>query len=112
MFSSMIALAAAAAAMQADPVNNARRAYSDCLRSYMRAQLEQRTEPAAFTTALPSQCTDRGAAFTAALVQRDARAGGGRARAEEDARMTMEDMRATTVEYYSDYHSNNTMPPN
>ena len=112
MFSSMIALVAAAAAMQADPVNNARRAYSDCLRSYMRAQLEQRVEPSAFESALSGQCTDRGAAFTAALIQRDSRAGGGRARAEEDARMTMEDMRATTAEYYADYHTNNTMPPN
>ena len=111
MFFSIMALAAAAASMQSDPVNNARRAYSDCLRTYMRAQLEQRAEPAAFEAALASQCTVRGAAFTAALVQRDSRAGGGRARAEEDARMTMEDMRATTVEYYQDYHSNNTVPP-
>ena len=112
MFSSVIALVAAAAAMQADPVNNTRRAYSDCLRAYMRAQLEQRVEPPAFESSLASQCTDRAAAFTAALIQRDSRAGGGRARAEEDARLTMEDMRATTVEYYVDYHSNNSMPPN
>jgi hypothetical protein len=111
MFSSVIALAAAVAAMQSDPVNNARQAYNTCLRSYMRAQLEQHTEPAAFETALPTQCNDRGAAFTAALVQRDSRAGGGRARAEEDARMTMEDMRATTVEYYADYHASNSLPP-
>lgn len=112
MFFSIMTLAAAAAAMQADPVNNARRAYSDCLRSYMRAQLEQRVEPSAFENGLSSQCTDRAATFTAALVQRDSRAGGGRARAEEDARMTMEDMRATTAEYYADYHSSNTTPPN
>jgi hypothetical protein len=112
MFSTIFAMSAAAAAMQADPVNNARRAYNDCLRSYMRAQLEQRVEPSAFETALSGQCADRAAAFTAALVQRDARTGGSRARAEEDARMTMEDMRATTSEYYTDYHSTNTMPPN
>lgn len=111
MFSTIIGIAAAAAAMQADPVNNARRAYSDCLRSYMRAQLEERVEPAAFETALSGQCTDRATAFTAALVQRDSRTGGSRARAEEDARMTMEDMRATTSEYYADYHSTNMMPP-
>ena len=110
MFSSMMALVAALAAAQSDPVNNARQAYNSCLRAYMRAQLEQRTDPAAFESALSSQCTDRGAAFTAALIQRDSRAGGGRARAEEDARMTMEDMRATTAEYYADYHASNTMP--
>src|SRR5687767_7817408 len=111
MISSWMALAATIAAMQADPVNNARRAYSDCLRAYMRAQLDQRAEPAAFEAALGSQCNDRGATFTAALIQRDSRAGGGRARAEEDARMTMEDMRATTIEYYNDYYASNTVPP-
>lgn len=110
MISSLIALTAAMAAMQADPVNNARRAYADCLRSYMRAQLEQRTEPAAFESALATQCTDRAAAYSAALVQRDSRVGGSRARAEEDARMAMEDMRTTTIEYYSEYYSTNSMP--
>ena len=51
MFFSLMALAAAAASMQAEPVNNARRAYSDCLQSYLREQLQQRTEPAAFEAA-------------------------------------------------------------
>ncbi len=110
MLSSLLALAAAAVSMQADPVNSARQAYSDCLRSYMRAQLEQRAEPAAFEAAIANQCADRATAFTSVLVQRDARSGN-RARAEEDARMTMEEIRATTVEYYTDYHSSNTMPP-
>ncbi len=111
MLSSLLALAAAAVSMQADPVNSARQAYSDCLRSYMRAQLEQRAEPAAFEAAIANQCADRATAFTSVLVQRDARSAGNRARAEEDARMTMEEIRATTVEYYTDYHSSNTMPP-
>lgn len=110
MISGLLALAASAAALQADPFNDARRAYSDCLRDHMRAQLEQGVDPAAFEASLGDQCTDRAAAYTAALVQRDTRTGGNRARAEEDARMTMEDMRATTVEYYSDYHSNNSRP--
>jgi hypothetical protein len=111
MFSTLIAMTVAAAGLQADPVNHARRAYSDCLRVYMRAQLEARTDPAQFESSLGAQCTSQATAFITALVQRDSRAGGGRARAEEDARFTMEDMRATTVEYYRDYHSNNTMPP-
>ena len=110
MFFSLMALAAAAASMQAEPVNNARRAYSDCLQSYLREQLQQRTEPAAFEAALPSQCADRAAAFTAAMIQRDSRADG-RARAEENAQMQMEDIRATKAEYYVDYHSTNTSPP-
>jgi hypothetical protein len=110
MIATLFAMTAAAAAMQADPVNDARRAYSDCLRVYMRAQLEARTDPAQFETALGSQCTSQSAAFIAALVRRDTRSGGSRARAEEDARMTMEDMRVTTVEYYNDYFSTETMP--
>ncbi|HET9428380.1 MAG TPA: hypothetical protein VFO69_08495 [Allosphingosinicella sp.] len=111
MFFSFVTVIAAAASMQADPVNSARRAYTDCLQAYMRAQLEQRTEPAAFEAALASQCSDRAAAFTSAVVQRDSRADG-RARAEENAHMQMEDIRATKIEYYADYHSTNTMPPN
>ena len=110
MFFSLMALAAAAASMQAEPVNNARRDYSDCLQSYLREQLQQRTEPAAFEAALPGQCADRAAAFTAAMIQRDSRADG-RARAEENARIQMEDIRATKAEYYVDYHSTNTIPP-
>lgn len=110
MFLSLMALAAAAASMQADPVNGARRAYTECLQSYMRAQLEQRTEPAAFEAAVASQCSDRAAAFTAAVVQRDSRADG-RARAEENARSQMEEIRATKIEYYADYHATNSMPP-
>ena len=110
MFFSLMALAAAAASMQAEPVNIARRAYSDCLQAYLREQLQQRTEPAAFEAALPGQCADRAAAFTAAMIQRDSRADG-RARAEENARMQMEDIRATKAEYYVDYHSTNTIPP-
>jgi hypothetical protein len=110
MISGLLALAASLVALQADPINDARRAYNDCLRSHMRAQLEERVEPAAFEASLQGRCADRETAYTAALVARDTRAGGNRARAEEDARMTMEDMRATTVEYYSDYHSNNSKP--
>lgn len=96
----MLALAATAA--QGDATNTSRQAFSTCLRDYMRTSLEQRMEPAAFEAAVPQQCADRGATFRAALVDRDARTGGGRARAEEDAQMTMDDMRAATVERYRD----------
>lgn len=92
-------------AMQNDAINASRQAYSTCLRDYMRAQLAADAQPAAFETALPNQCTDRATAFRQALVDRDVRAGGGRARAEEDAQMTMEDMRANTVERYRDEYS-------
>lgn len=102
MLSLLLALAAAA---QTDAINTARSAYSTCLRDYMRASLERDTAPDAFETALATQCTDRAGAFRAALIERDVRSGGARARAEEDANMTMEDMRANTVERFRDEYS-------
>ncbi len=111
MIAILLAMAAGAATIQSEAVNNARQAYNDCLRAFMRAELDQGTEPAAFEAALSGQCAQQGSAFTAALVQRDLKSGGKRNQAEEDARMTMEDIRATTVEYFSDYHSTNSRPP-
>jgi len=110
MLSSVLALTLGAAAIQGDP-NATRTAYSTCLRAYMRTSLEQRMEPAAFETGMNSQCTSEAGAYRAALVARDARTGGSRARAEEDAQMTIDDAKANTLEYYRDYHSSNTMPP-
>lgn len=56
MMSPLLALSLAGA-MQSDAANQARRDYSSCLRTFMRASLEQRMEPAAFETAMASQCT-------------------------------------------------------
>lgn len=102
MISSLLALALAAAAFQADPVNDARRAFSTCLRTFANASLERRMEPPAFETALGTQCSGHAATYRTALVQRDARVGGGRARAEEDARIMIEDSRANVLEFYRD----------
>lgn len=110
MISTMLAMTLAATAAQADPVNDARRAYSDCMRGFMRTSLQQRMEPAAFETALNAQCTERAAAYREALIRRDARNGGGRARAEQDAEMTIEDTKANTLEYYRDYYENEQVP--
>jgi ABC-type nitrate/sulfonate/bicarbonate transport system substrate-binding protein len=104
MLSLVLALAAGAA-MQGDGVNAARDAYSTCLREFLRAQLEANAEPAAFEAALSSQCGDRGNAFQAAIVARDGRNASTRAAAEEDARMTMGDIRANMVERYRDEYS-------
>lgn len=104
MLSLVLALAAGAA-MQSEGVNGARDAYSTCLREYLRAQLAANTEPAAFETALPNQCGDRGNAFRAATVARDGSSASTRAQAEEDARATMEDIRANMVERYRDEYS-------
>lgn len=98
-------LLALAAAVQTDAINSARQAYSTCLRDYMRASLEGDMAPDTFEAALATQCTDRAGSFRTALIDRDVRSGGNRARAEEDANMTMDDMRANTVERFRDEYS-------
>jgi hypothetical protein len=111
MFTSLIALMVSAAAMQADPVNDARRAYSNCMRAFMRTSLQAHTEPAAFETAMATTCTAEATAYRTALVRRDRSAGGSAARAEEDATMMIDDTKANTLEYYRDYFTSNTIPP-
>ena len=110
MISVLLATALATTAMQSEAANQARRAYSDCLRTFMRASLQQRMEPAAFETAMGTQCTTQATAYRAAMVQRDQRAGGSRARAEEDAQIMIDDTKANVLEYYRDYFTSNTMP--
>ncbi|MDQ8757846.1 hypothetical protein RCO27_16590 [Sphingosinicella sp. LHD-64] len=99
MLSVLLAFAAGAA-LQNEGVNSARDAYSVCLREYLRAQLNAEAQPAAFEAALPNQCGDRANGFRAAMVARDGRNASTRAQAEEDARMTMEDIRANMIERY------------
>ncbi len=99
----MLSFALALAAMvQTDAINSARQAYSTCLRQHVSSSLERNVTPEAFEQGIAGQCTDRATAFRDALVQRDVRAGGGRARAEEDAQVTMEDMRLNYIEMYRD----------
>ena len=110
MISSVLALMLAASAVQADPANDARRAYQSCLRAFMTASLERRMEPEAFETALASQCTSHATAYRDAMVRRDARNGGSRAQAEEDSQIMIDDAKANTVEYYRDSLAANTPP--
>lgn len=98
----MLSILLALAAAQADVTVTTRQAYSTCLRDFMRASVARRMTPDAFEAEIANQCTDRAAAFRDALVQRDQRAGGNRARAEEDAQTTMEDMRVNVVERFRD----------
>lgn len=111
MISALLATALALTAMQSEAANGARRAYSDCLRSFMRTSLEARMEPAAFEAAMGTQCATEATAYRTAMIQRDQRAGGSRARAEEDAQIMIDDEKANTLEYYRDYFTSNTMPP-
>lgn len=112
MITSAIAMTLAAAAMQSDAANQARVAYTVCLRSFMRASLRERMDPSAFETAMNDQCTAQATAYRTALVARDQRTGGSRQRAEEDAQIMIDDTKANVMEYYRDYHSTNTIPDN
>ena len=97
----MLSFALALAAMvQTDAINSARQAYSACLREYVTTSMEGGITPDAFEASIADQCADRAAAFREALIERDVRAGGSRARAEEDAQMMMEDMRVNFVDLY------------
>ena len=111
MISSLLALSLALAAMQQEAANQARRDYSTCLRSFMRASLQQRMEPGAFETAMNTQCATQATAYRTAMVARDQRSGGSRTRAEEDAQIMLDDAKANVMEYYRDYFSSNTVPP-
>jgi hypothetical protein len=110
MISSLLAMTMALAAMQAEAANQARRDYSTCLRAFMRTSLQQRVEPDAFETAMGTQCATQANAYRAAMVARDQRTGGGRARAEEDAQIMIDDAKANVMEYYRDYYTNNQVP--
>ncbi|MBX3562460.1 MAG: hypothetical protein KF780_11690 [Sphingomonas sp.] len=99
MLSILLALAAMG---QTEAINTARQGYSSCLRQYLNESMEQNVAPDAFERGIGAQCTSQATSFREALIQRDVRAGGGRARAEEDARITMEDLRANFIEMYRD----------
>ena len=110
MISVLLSAALAVTAMQSEAANQARVAYSNCLRTFMRTSLEARMEPAAFETAMGTQCMTQATAYRSAMVARDQRAGGSRARAEEDAQIMIDDTKANVLEYYRDYFTSNTMP--
>ena len=99
MLSFVLALAVAA---QSDATASTRQAYSACLREHLDASLEGNVAPDRFEATIAGQCTGQATAFRDALIQRDVRAGGNRARAEEDAGVIMEDMRVNYVERYRD----------
>ena len=110
MISALLALTLVGGAMQNEAANQARRDYSACLQTFMRASLRERMEPGAFETALATQCSTQAGAYRAAMIARDRRTGGSRERAEEDAQGTIDDARANVLEYYRDYYESNTVP--
>ena len=102
MISSVLALVAAASAAQAsDTTRTAREAFTACLRTYVNRSIEARTEPAAFETAYPQQCTAQETAFREAIIRRDTAMRSTRNSAEESARLEIEDARANFSERFA-----------
>ena len=93
MFSSWLALFAAAAAQGSDPVALARESYTGCLRTFMDQSIEQRTSPDEFNTAIDTQCAREEAVLRDSVIQRGISFGDERSLAEEDAQLEVDDAR-------------------
>jgi len=108
MFS--LALVAALAAAQTDPVIPARRAYAACINKTMTAHLEKKDDPGAFDGAIQSACATEAAALRTALVNSDVARGFKRKDAEEGATLQIDDYLAVAKEEYRGYLDNGTRP--
>ena len=84
---SMLATAQIPAAAQ-------RHQFATCLRTFMNAKLEERMAVAAFDTAVSTACAEQEAAYRTAYLAAATRAGDTRARAEQDASLEVQDLRA------------------
>ena len=79
---------------------NERQQFSRCLRSFVDAQLEARTTPDAFDTAIAGVCGPQEAAYRAAYITAAVRTGDSRTVAERDATTEVDDLRANYKELF------------
>ncbi len=93
---------AAMAATQPDPTRASREAFSRCLFSYAEAQARERTELAAFETALAQQCMNEERAFREAIRAQQASLRVPAAEIQEITTMEVEDARANTKARFED----------
>jgi hypothetical protein len=77
-----------------------RQQFSRCLRSFVDSKIEDRTEPAAFETALAGACSQQESAYRAAYITAATRAGDSRSAAERDANLEVEDLRSNFKEIF------------
>ena len=92
----VISLALSTQLIAAGPRNQ----FSTCLRSFVNAKLEERMTPANFETAYTSACREQEAAYKTAYIEAATRAGDRRPRAEEDANLEVQDLRANFLELF------------
>ena len=101
MFSSALAMVAAAAAAQAsDTTRASREAFTGCLRTFVNRGVEQSMTLDAFRTAYPQQCTAQQQAFRDAIIRREVAGRVGQAAAQEQADLEIDDARLNFSERF------------
>ena len=101
MFSSLLALIAAASAAQAsDTTRAARDTYTACLRAFVQASTQANKTADAFNAEYPQQCTAQEAAFREAVMRSETALRATRANAEQSARDEIEDARTNFSERF------------
>jgi hypothetical protein len=94
MFSSVLVVALAISATQADTTRTSREAYTACLRAFMNHSIEGHMTVDAFNAALATTCTAERIAFHDAVVRRESASRATRGNAEQSATEEVND--ATT----------------
>lgn len=102
MISSVLALLLATTVQSDEATRQARTAYTGCLRQFMERSLEDRKEIEAFNSEVAGQCTAQAGSLREAIIARELAARGTRARAEEDARLDVEDAQETFKQLFAD----------
>lgn len=101
MFSSVLAMVAAATTAQAsDTTRASREAFTACLRTYVNQSIEDTMALDAFRAAYPQQCTAQQQAFRDAIVRREVAGRVSQADAQEQANLEIDDARLNFSERF------------
>ena len=82
------------------PAAGPRQAFASCLRTFMNEKVQEGMAVDAFEAAVAGTCTTQENAYRAAYIQAATRAGDGRAAAERDANLEVQDLRANILELF------------
>lgn len=107
-FSSSLALAMAA--MVAEPAEDARIAYSNCIIDVVNEHLERKDGKSAFEKAAAGACSNERAAFHAIIVKEEKGYGSSQAEADQYADEEVQGIVDSFVEGYRDYLNSNSRP--
>jgi hypothetical protein len=77
-----------------------RQQYSRCLRAFVDSKLEERMSVSDFGTAIATACSEQETRYRTAYIAAATRAGDGRARAEQDAGVEIQDLRDNYKELF------------